>query len=94
MDSGDLDSTPDKPTLYFFPDAELTESQLRQILEGTDDIRRAWAVSHMLRYAIWEDIWHYVDREEVIALWPLLDLSDNLRKAWGRMLGVASPANA
>lgn len=94
MESVDLDSTPDNSTLYFFPDAEITEAQLNQILEGSDEVRQAWAVSHMLRYAIWEDIWHYVDREKVISLWPLLDLSDNLRKAWGRMLGVASPAKA
>jgi hypothetical protein len=79
------------PPLYFFPDQELTEPQLRSILGGDDRSRRAWAISHLLRYAQWDDIWTYVTRDEVREIFGELDLPDNLRVAWGRMLKVETP---
>ncbi len=79
------------PPLYFFPDQDLTEPQLRSILVGDDRSRRAWAISHLLRYAQWDDIWTYVSREEVREIFGELDLPDNLRVAWGRMLKVEAP---
>lgn len=75
-------------SLYFFPDREVTETRLRQLLAGpaTD---RAWAISHLLRYAQWEDIWIYLSRDEVRDILPTLeDLPENLRQAWARMLRV------
>ena len=82
--------TPSAP-LYFFPDRRVTEDELRKILaEGSRD-ERAWAISHMLRYAQWEDIWTYVDRDEVREIFPVLDLPENLRTAWGRMLKIEMP---
>ena len=77
--------------LYFFPDQDLTESQLRSILVGEDRTRRAWAISHHLRYAQWDDIWTYVTRDEVREIFGELDLPDTLRAAWGRMLKVEAP---
>lgn len=74
--------------LYFFPEDSVTKSELKEILAASDIERRAWAISHLLRYAEWEDIWSYVDRESVRAIFPSLDLPDNLRQAWARMLGV------
>jgi len=82
----------DRPEpLYFFPDREVTDAELRQILEGDDLEERAWAISHLLRYAQWEDIWTYVSREEVRDIFPSLELPENLRQAWGRMLKVEAP---
>ena len=77
--------------LYFFPDAQVTVSELEAALEGKDRERRAWAISHLLRFALWEDIWLYVSREEVREIFPALELPDNLRVAWGRMLKVEAP---
>lgn len=77
--------------LYFFPDQELTEAQLRSILSGDDRSQRAWAISHLLRYAQWDDIWAYVSRDEVREIFGELDLPDTLRAAWGRMLKVEAP---
>ena len=77
--------------LYFFPDQDLTEAQLRSILAGDDRTRRAWAISHLLRYAQWDDIWAYVTRDEVREIFGELDLPDTLRVAWGRMLKVEAP---
>ena len=78
-------------TLYFFPDRDVTERELRGILASKDPEKRAWAISHMLRYAQWEDIWTYVDRDEVREIFPDLDLPENLQTAWARMLKIEAP---
>ena len=83
-------SSKDAP-LYFFPDQEVTESELRAALEGENRERRAWVVSHLLRYAQWDDIWLYVSRDEVREIFAELDLPNNLVTAWGRMLKVVAP---
>jgi hypothetical protein len=81
----------EQATLYFFPDEEIGAEAVREILAGDDDERRAWVVSHLLRYAQWDDIWEFVSRDEVRALFPQLDLADNLRAAWARMLKIETP---
>lgn len=78
-------------SLYFFPEHEVTLSELEEILASEDDERRAWAISHMLRYAQWDDIWTYVNRDEVRAIFGQLDLPENLRQAWARMLKIEEP---
>ncbi len=75
-------------TLYFFPEQPMTAAQLARLLaEGTPE-RRAWAVSHLLRYADWDDIWNFVTREQVRELFASLDLPDSLRAAWARILKI------
>lgn len=84
-DRSDLDRG---ESLYFFPDAAMTAGQLRNLLAHGSLERRAWAVSHLLRYADWDDIWKFVSRDDVRDLFPHLDLTEKLRSAWARMLGV------
>jgi hypothetical protein len=74
-------------SLYFFPDRDITETRLRQLLAGPP-LERSWAISHLLRFAQWEDIWLYLSREEVRDVLPTLELPENLRQAWARMLRV------
>jgi len=78
-------------SLYFFPDREMSADELRALLRDGTEEQRAWAISHLLRYAQWEDIWTYVSREEVREIFPVLELPDNLRQAWARMLKVEAP---
>lgn len=77
--------------LYFFPDEEVTEEELRKVLSEGPPAERAWAISHLLRYAQWEDIWTYVTRDEVREIFPTLELPENLRAAWARMLKIETP---
>lgn len=84
----DQSDTQRGPALYFFPDTPMTAGELRRLLADGSRERRAWAVSQILRYADWDDIWSYVDREEVRTLWSDLDLPESLRAAWGRMLRI------
>ena len=78
----------ESPTLYFFPEEDVTAEELRQILAEGDKQRRAWAISHLLRYAQWEDIWTHVSREEAREIFSELDLPESLRTAWARMLKI------
>lgn len=75
-------------SLYFFPDSPVTAGQLRQVLADGTDERRAWAMSHLLRYADWDDIWVFVDRDKIREVFPQLDLPAGLRAAWARMLKI------
>lgn len=82
---------PAEEPLYFFPDDPIRDAELRRILAEGEPERRAWAVSHLLRFAQWDDIWRYVTRDEVREIFPLLDLPESLRQAWARMLKLEQP---
>ena len=75
-------------SLYFFPDQTVSEARVRWILQHGSRDERAWVISHLLRFALWDDIWVYVTREEVREMFPHLELPENLRTAWGRMLKI------
>ncbi|REJ74230.1 MAG: hypothetical protein DWQ36_04460 [Acidobacteria bacterium] len=77
-----------EPTLYFFPEDDVTESQLRRILASGGEDERSWAISHLLRFAQWDDIWLYVSRDEVRQLFESIELPETLRAAWARMLKI------
>ena len=74
--------------LYFFPDQPVSAEELRLLLRDGSPDRRAWAISHLLRYADWEDIWSFTTREQVRDHFADLDLPASLRVAWARMLKV------
>ena len=85
---GSAKNPPGSEPLYFFPDREVTVEELRDILRKGTVEQRSWAISNLLRYVQWDDIWNYVSRDEVREIFPSLDLPENLRQAWGRMLKV------
>lgn len=74
--------------LYFFPDQKISEARVRSILQHGSLEEKSWVVSHLLRYAQWDDIWTYVSRQEVREIFPQLDLPENLQTAWARMLKI------
>lgn len=78
-------------SLYFFPDQRVTEGEVRQLLRQGTQEQRAWVISHLLRFAQWDDIWTYVSREEVKEIFPQIDMPENLRQAWARMLKIEAP---
>ena len=78
--------------LYFFPEREVTGEELEEMLHGGSHEDRCAAISCMLRYAQWEDIWDYVSRDDVRELFDDLDLPERLRAAWARMLKIESIA--
>jgi len=84
----DLTDLERRENLAFIPDRAMTAEELRRLLaEGSTEMR-AWAVTRLLLYAEWEEIWSFVSREQVVALFPELDLPPALRAAWARMLNL------
>lgn len=95
-----MNSTSNKPPetggaepLYFFPERPVSRPELEAILADGTEADRAWAISNMLRYAQWDDIWLYVTRDEVRQIFPSLDLPETLRQAWARMLKIEVPVS-
>jgi hypothetical protein len=74
--------------LYFFPDQPVSADELRQLLRDGSAEKQAWAISHLLRYADWEDIWSFTTREQVRLHFAALTLPPSLGIAWARMLKV------
>jgi hypothetical protein len=77
--------------LYFFPENRVTEAELRALLASGTRQQRCWVISHLLRFAQWDDIWIYVSRDEVREVFGEVELPENLRSAWGRMLKIEAP---
>ncbi len=92
-ESGSAPESAADPTdsLYFFPDQKVSESRVRSILQHGSLEERAWVISHLLRFAQWDDIWTYVSREEAREIFPQLELPENLQSAWARMLKIEAP---
>ncbi len=88
---GGHDRGGDAGGLYFFPDQQVSEARARSILRQGSPEERAWVVSHLLRFAQWDDIWTYVSRDEVREIFPRLELEEKLRTAWARMLELGVP---
>jgi len=80
--------------LYFFPEREVTASDLKEILDDGSPEERARAIANLLRYAQWEDIWIYITRDEVREVLPSLNLPESLARAWSRMLNREAPVGS
>jgi len=68
--------------LYFFWERKVTEQELRQILQGDDLRRKAWAVARILEAARWEDKWKYLTIEDVREMLPHLKMRPGFKDAW------------
>lgn len=77
--------------LYFFPEREVTVAEAKAMQAGTDE-QLADLLSHLLKYAQWDDIWIWTSRSQVIELFPLLDLPEGLRARWAQKLKIESVA--
>ena len=84
----DRSGTNPTTSLYFFPEHQISAAGLRTLLREGTASERAWAVSHLLRYARWDDIWTFVERDEVRELLPDLDLPEKLRHGWAKILEI------
>ncbi|MFN7940471.1 MAG: hypothetical protein U0X73_02640 [Thermoanaerobaculia bacterium] len=72
--------------LDFLNDPALSAVEFRRMLHEGPPEKRAWAVSQLIQFAEWDEIWQYVSRDEVRDLLPQLELPENLRLAWARIL--------
>ena len=88
-----LDEVHKRSRPYFFWDYDLSEEEVRAILAGDDEHRKAWVISRILNAARWEDIWKYVTPEDIRAHFELLRFrTPYLRGLWAHALEVWAKA--
>jgi uncharacterized protein (DUF433 family) len=75
-------------TPYFIWDYDLTDADVRAILRGNDEEKKAWLVARLLESATYADIWQYISLAELRAIFPKLRLKPQVRAAWEFALGV------
>jgi hypothetical protein len=69
-------------TPYFIWDYDLSETEVRAILQGNDEQQKAWLVARLLESARYEDIWHYISLAELRSIFPKLQLKPQVRAVW------------
>ena len=83
-----------RPTPEFvFPEGILSRNELVQQLEGEDSAARNQALTALLSYAPWAQIWDVVTPAEVRAALPELDLPSALATAWQKTLKSSRPTS-
>jgi len=81
----------DHRPLYFFWDYDIDEDQVRAILRGKNTTEKIWAMSRILQYARWDDIWHYLSLKDVQENFEQLHWrTPALKELWAHALKVWS----
>ncbi|MEW5873331.1 MAG: hypothetical protein AB1894_28990 [Chloroflexota bacterium] len=75
-------------TPYFIWDYDLTEADVRTILDGENEEQKAWLVARLLESARYEDIWQYKSLAELRKLFPKLQLKPQVRAVWEYALSI------
>lgn len=73
---------------YFLWDYSLSEEDVRRILREGDETSRLWLIARILESAKYEDVWKYLDLEDVVSVFSKLRLKPAVRNAWQRALKV------
>ena len=73
---------------YFIWDYDLTDSDIRAILRGDDEVQKAWLVARLLESARYEDVWKYISLAELRTIFLKLQLKPQVRSAWEFALSV------
>lgn len=75
---------------YFLWDYDLTEDDVRAILQGENEYEKIQMMVRILESARWNDIWKYLTLEEVKRYWPQLQcrMRRELRDVWAWAMEV------
>jgi hypothetical protein len=71
---------------YFLWDYDLTEADVRSILRGNEEEKKAWLVARLLESARYADIWQYISLSELQMIFPKLQL----KPPGARRLGICT----
>ena len=73
---------------YFLWDYSLNENQIRGILHGDNNVEKKWLIARILTHARFEDVWKYLTVNDIISIFPKLQLPQKTKQAWERALSV------
>lgn len=67
---------------YWLWDYDLTEKDVRRILNGKNEVEQIWLMSRILESAKYEDVWKYLSYHQVREWFTRLKLKEPIRQAW------------
>jgi len=73
---------------YFLWDYDLTEADVRRILDSGGELDKQWLISRILTSAKFEDVWKYTSLSDVRSMMPILKIKKPIRQAWERALSI------
>lgn len=71
---------------YFLWDYNLTDKNIREILDGRNEVEKIWIISRILTHARFEDVWKYITIKDLVNVFPKLRLPVKVRGAWENAL--------
>lgn len=77
-----------KQTPYFLWDYNLNDEQIRGILHGHNEVEKAWLVGRILTHAKFDDVWKYLTVEDIVDIFPKLQLPKKIKQDWERALMI------
>jgi hypothetical protein len=75
---------------YFLWDYDLSEKTIKEILRRGKQPEKLWLVGRILEHAHFNDVFKYLDLEEIRNSLPKLRLRPTTRKYWQRALSAWS----
>ena len=73
---------------YFFWDYDLTEADVRRILDSGGELDKQWLISRILTSAKFEDVWKYLTIKGLLAQFSKLRMRPQVKLAWKRALNI------
>ena len=73
---------------YWLWDYDLTETDVRRILAGKNEVERRWLMGRILTSAHFRDIWQYLKPKQILAEWANLRLRPDVKNNWQRAFKV------
>lgn len=67
---------------YFVWDYDYSEEDVRNMLASGDEIEVDWAITRILEYADWKDIWSYLDEQTIRNHIHHLPMRPYLKNLW------------
>ena len=73
---------------YFLWDYDLTEADVRRILDSGGELDKQWLISRILTSAKFEDVWKYLTIKDLLAHFSKLRMRPQVKLAWKRALNI------
>lgn len=77
-----------KNTPYFLWDYNLTEGDIKKILNGKNEAEKIWMAGRILTSAHFNDVWKYLKPEDIVALFPKLKMRTDIKESWHKALSA------
>ena len=74
--------------LPYFWDYKLTKNDLKSMLASGNEIKKRWAIARLVESAPFDEVWDYINLQELQETFPHLKLKEPVRRVWQKALKV------